>query len=164
MVKQNDITNQTFNKLTAIEKRPGTKWLFRCECGTKKEIDRDKVVKSITKSCGCLRKSQFKTHGQARTRFYRIYTAAKARCENPSFSSYENYGARGIEFRFSSFQDFYKDLYDSYQRHVAEHGEGNTSIDRINNDGHYEASNCKWSTRKEQNNNRRLRRYFRKPM
>lgn len=103
-------------------------------------------------------------HGFRKTRFYRIYTAAKSRCTNPNFASYENYGGRGIEFKFADFYEFRDALYADYLKHVAEHGEANTSIDRIDNSGHYEAGNCKWSTRIEQNNNRRHRRWHKKPV
>lgn len=81
------------------------------------------------------------------TREQNSYYNAKQRCTNPSFYRYAEWGGRGIEFRFASFEEF-----------LAEVGYApeNTSIDRINNEGHYEKGNVKWSTHKEQRANRRM--------
>jgi hypothetical protein len=77
---------------------------------------------------------------------YIAYCGAKQRCQNPKAKRYPYYGARGIEFRFNSFEQFYAEL--------GERPEGMT-LDRINNDGHYEPGNVKWSTWSEQAKNRR---------
>lgn len=90
-------------------------------------------------------------HGEQRfgitTPEYSAYQNAKARCCTPSSSSYMNYGARGIEFRFLSFPEFLGVL---GRRPTRVH-----TLDRINNDGHYEKGNVRWSTRVEQSRNRR---------
>ena len=75
-----------------------------------------------------------------------LYRRAKSRCTNPNITQWEDYGGRGIEFRFNSFQEFIKEL--------GSRPDGYT-LDRIDNDGHYEIGNVKWSTRKEQGQNKR---------
>jgi hypothetical protein len=88
-----------------------------------------------------------RTHGMSKTTEYRIYEDAKRRCRNPQRRDYHLYGGRGIEFRFASFEDFYSKL--------GERPSKNHSLDRIENSGHYETGNVKWSTAKQQAANRR---------
>jgi hypothetical protein len=89
-------------------------------------------------------------HGKWKTPEYDIWKQMKQRCFNPNSQSYRNYGARGItvcERWRSSFQAFYDDM--------GPRPSSDYSIERINNDGNYEPSNCKWGTRSEQNINHR---------
>jgi len=77
----------------------------------------------------------------------RTYYKAKERCNNPNYKQYLNYGGRGIKFLYASFNEFLNDVGD---RPSDKH-----SIDRIDNNGHYQKGNCKWSTSKEQSRNRK---------
>lgn len=78
----------------------------------------------------------------------KAYYDAKFRCSNPSHSRYQDWGGRGIEFKFDSFKEFYSELGPRPKGH---------SLDRINNDKHYQSGNVKWSTRSEQQLNKRVR-------
>jgi hypothetical protein len=154
-----DCIGQRFGWLVVLE-RAGSKsgramWLCLCDCGNKVVVSRNDLARGHTKSCGCLRREKNKTnkagltHGMSKTREYRAYQAAKARCTNPNHQAYADYGGRGIEFRLPDFVSFFAKL------GLCPPGR---SLDRIENDGHYEFGNIHWATRSEQERNKRKRR------
>lgn len=90
-------------------------------------------------------------HGKRKTRLYRIWANIKTRCTNENDPHYERYGGRGITVCDEWKNDF-KAFYDwSMSNGYAD----DLTIDRINNNGNYEPSNCRWVTIKEQNQNKR---------
>lgn len=91
-----------------------------------------------------------KTHGMTRSPEYVAYINAMMRCTNKSREDWANYGGRGIEFRFTSFVDFLAVI---GKRPSRKH-----TLDRIENNGHYEVGNIRWATRTQQNRNQRPKR------
>ena len=153
------IKAKKYNRLTAIKfvKKVKTSqyWLFECDCGVKKIIRASSVGKGHTKSCGCLQREVVKmycknniVHGMVKTKTYRSWSSMKERCLNKSHKSYKDYGGRGITIcrEWMKFENFYKDMGDRPPK---------KTLDRINNDKGYFKKNCKWSTSKEQSNNKR---------
>ena len=160
-----DLTGQRFGRLLVIEYSSKNKWgnatwLCRCDCGNEKIICSNSLKRGLTKSCGCICKDfpRSKTHGESATRFYRIWVKIKLRCLNPNMQDFKYWGGRGINVcdRWLKFENFRDDMYESYLAHVEEFGEKQTSIDRINNDGNYETSNCRWATNLVQAHNKRI--------
>lgn len=101
-----------------------------------------------------------RTHGMSRTKFYKSWDNMLGRCGRESAVNFDDYGGRGIsvcERWQASFDNFYADMYESYRAHVTEHGDSNTSIDRMNNNLGYTPDNCQWATRSMQSRNRRKR-------
>lgn len=159
MASKLDLTGSRFGRLTVLCKdcndTQGRMWLCQCDCGNKKSIRVDHLKTGATTSCGCYNREvaskRNRTHGMTKSPEYAAWEHMKARCENPSDSRFHCYGARGIKVceRWrgeNGFQNFIADM-------GLKPGRG-YSIDRINNDGDYEPSNCKWSTDNEQANNK----------
>jgi hypothetical protein len=152
-MKRNDLTGQVFGRLTARRYLGNRKWECVCNCGTVKSVETSNLTLGVIKSCGCLFKellvARNTSHGLSRSPTYKSWASAKDRCTNSNRPDYLRYGGRGVrmcERWAGSFENF---LADMGERPSRQH-----SLDRIDNDGHYEPGNVRWATKKEQGNNR----------
>jgi len=116
---------------TGHKKRSAT---FRCDCGNTFIARVENVCSGNTKSCGCLKTK----HGMTDTLTYRSWDSMISRCCRSSKSNYSAYGGRGIRVcdEWRIFTNFLRDM---GVRPGKEY-----QLDRINNDGNYEPSNCRW--------------------
>jgi hypothetical protein len=129
----------------------------RCACGTEKPVNYYNLIKGKTHDCGCMRKARATVrnykHGGKGTSEYRVWKHVIKRCTNRNAKEWPNYGGRGITVCDQWRNDFAAFLADAGKRPSDEH-----TLDRINNDGNYEPGNVRWTTRKQQNLNKRTNR------
>jgi len=155
MPKFIDLTGEKFNRLAVNNRAPNrgktTMWNCICDCGNKTAVGASALKNNGVQSCGCLRVEKAKrgTHHLSDTPEYYIWNSMKARCYNKNSADYPRWGGRGIavcdEWR-NSFETFYTDM---DPRPTPKH-----TLDRIDNDGNYGPSNCRWATRTIQNRNK----------
>lgn len=160
-----DLTGQTFSRLTVIsfagapigKSMSLARWNCLCACGNKVAVGGRHLRTGLTKSCGCLHSDTmtkvFTKHGESgenATSEYTTYCEARHRCTNLSHPAFADYGGRGIEFRFDSYEQFLATL---GRKPTAKH-----TLDRIDNSGHYEPGNVRWATRLQQARNTRKNR------
>lgn len=152
--KIKNLSGRKFGKLTAIEfaykdERGYIYWKCLCDCGNEIYVTRGHLCSGTTKSCGCLFVKHGHTSNYERSPEYRAWLSIKARCENPKQESYSNYGAKGITIceRWQVFENFLKDMGPKPPGY---------EIDRIDVNGNYEPSNCRWVTHQQNGCNKRL--------
>lgn len=160
-----DLTGKRFGRLTVVfregaDKHKKVTWRCKCDCGKVIVTEGQSLRNGDTKSCGCFAKQQFAipnyTHRGTHDRLYRIWAGIKQRCSNSKVKEYPNYGGRGI-----TMDKQWSDSYEEFRAWALSAGynpnaiRGKCTIDRIDVNGNYEPSNCRWVDMKIQRRNQR---------
>ena len=159
MRKLNDLTGKKFGRLTVIKRAESDKenrvqYLCECECGNIKIIRGSSLTSGNTKSCGCIT-GRKKTQPFYGTRLYKIWANIKTRCTNSKYIRFEDYGGRGIKL-CEEWENF-----NNFKNWALSHNYSNSlQIDRIDNNGNYEPSNCHWVTSHKNSRNKRNNLFF----
>ena len=161
-MNNNDIVGKKFGRLTVCSYSHSNGYskyyLCKCDCGNQKTVFRGNILYGKTLSCGCLQRERAIEYNQLpsnRMQLHRILNKMISRCENVNDNRYYRYGLRGISVcdEWQSFEPF-------YQWAISNGYADNLTIDRIDVNGNYEPSNCRWTTSYEQSRNKRTNHYI----
>lgn len=170
-----------FGRLVVIAAAPKTtrqkKWVCQCDCGAITTPFEFSLKENKSKSCGCIaaqkskdrwanateemrlaRSKQARTHGMSKHPAYQAWADMRQRCTRPSHKWFTSYGGRGIKVCAewdSSFEAFWQCMGSTWEKGL--------TLGRIDNDGDYEPTNCRWETKTQQQNNRSVSRYIETP-
>ena len=164
-MEKRTLIGQRFRRLIVIcetdkGRKRGTNWLCKCDCGRETIATTTDLLSGHKGSCGCYKMDRIseakRTHGKTNSRLYHIWEGIKQRTLNSHSKDYPRYGGRGItvcDEWANNFQAFYD------WATKCGYADGLT-LDRIQNEGNYEPSNCRWVTQKKQGNNRRTNKFI----
>jgi len=131
-------------------------WFCACDCGTRRDVNSGNIKYGLSVSCGCIRAIHpgATTHGKSNSSEYSSWASMVNRCTNSNGQDFDLYGGRGIGLceRWRNFENFYSDMGDKPFK--------GASIERNDNNGNYEPSNCRWASQIEQCNNQRRNRFI----
>lgn len=168
-----DLTNKNFGEWLVLYRDEDhvtpkgfkfTAWRCRCSCGTERTVLANALLSGRSTSCGCVHnakqrnvaRNNFTTHGESKSRLYKIWLGMKKRCYNQNSTNYKNYGNRGI-----SVCDEWLEDYPKFKDWSLSHGYSDElTIDRINVNLGYCPENCRWVDLIAQANNRRNSRFY----
>lgn len=162
MGKLIDITGQRFGRWTVTKHSHTQKygrctvhyWECICDCGNINTPSGESLKRGKSNSCGCLQIERTSNanskHGQTQTKVYRVWKTMINRCRNDKVESFKYYGARGI-----TVCDRWKESFEAFRDDMGPRPSDKHSIDRIDVDGNYEPTNCRWATASEQALNKR---------